>query len=353
MSNSTSALVADRLLMQFHRWGVTRCTGSRLTRPARWVSWGGFVSMLVLSNPRARGHRVHALARMWAWQIWRRVAHRPIVISLDRGVRLRMPPWSTLAGVVAATGSHEPDEQAFLTHLLRPGDSVIDVGANIGIYALPLAGLGARVSAFEPGSSARDALRLNVELNSAEERVRIFPFALGDRDHDGALTTDLDGANHLLDAAGSDARVERVRVRTLDGVIGGHPEWFEGHKVVALKIDAEGHDELVLRGAERLLEKDRPVVIVEIWDGGERIRQFLARLGYRVFLYQPDDRCLVEYPKAWSGQANFIAVPGSGDRWDQVADRLTGASPFTPAFPTVQWRPERACTGSAKPSTHP
>jgi len=84
-----------------------------------------------------------------------------------------------LAGVVAATGSHEPTEQSFLMHLIRPGDLAVDVGANVGIYSLALAGLGARVWAFEPSSAVRPALVHTVGLNRAEDRVRVLPFAVG------------------------------------------------------------------------------------------------------------------------------------------------------------------------------
>lgn len=338
--------VADRLLMQFHRWGLARSTGPLIARPARWVSWGAFVSMLVLLNPRARGHRAHAMVRIWAWQIWRRATHREILVTLDGGVRLRLPSWSTLAGLVVATGSHEPCEQAFLAHMVRPGDSVIDVGANIGFYTLPLAGLGARVSAFEPASAARNALRINVALNGAEGKVRLFPFALGDHDGEATLTTDLDGANHLTDAARGNGQTEVVQVRTLDGLIKANSEWFEGYDIAVLKIDAEGHDELVLRGAEQLLRLHTPVVIVETWEGGHRIRELLGRLGYAVFSYRPDDRRLVEYPQDWSGQANLIAVPTTGARWDQVSDRLASAQSSMGALPAVQWRPDKVASPS-------
>lgn len=208
--------------------------------------------MLVLTNPGARGHRLRALGRMWGWQIWRRVPGRPILVSFSSGTRLYFPPWSMLAGHVAATGSHEPSEQAFLAALVRPGDVAVDVGANIGIYTVALAAMGARVAAFEPGTQARSVLAHNLALNASTDHVEVFPFALGDRDGSALLATALDGANHLEEGGGVAGSTEPVEIRTLDTVVEAHGSWFDGLGPLVVKIDAEGHDEEVLRGGRRL-----------------------------------------------------------------------------------------------------
>jgi FkbM family methyltransferase len=257
-------------------------------------------------------------------------------VSLDGGVRLLLPPWSTLAGVVAATGSHEPHEQAFLSHVVRPGDTVVDVGANIGIHTVALAGLGAKVAAFEPGTEARSVLSRNIALNGAEGTVRVFPFALSDHDGAAILTTHLDGANHLAGDVDPSGPTERVELRTLDQVVDEPTGWFsDDPDVFLVKIDAEGHDEAVLRGAHRLLDRCKPLVMVETWDGGHRIRELLSSFGYRVFRYDLDVRRLVEYPDDWSGQANFIAVPG--ERREQVMTRLATAPVGTGRPPEIAW----------------
>jgi FkbM family methyltransferase len=332
---SAPASASERVLASLNRWGQGRSDGPVLSRALRWASWGGFVSMLVVANPGARGHRVKALARMWAWQVWRRFPGRPILVSFDGGTRLYFPPWSTLAGHVAATGSHEPTEQAFMAHYVRPGDLAVDVGANLGIYTVALAGLGAQVVAFEPGTQARSVLEYNVALNGFGDRVRVVPWALGDRDGEAVLTTTLDGANHLEDAHRGSHATEPVALRTLDSVAGEAPDWFDADGPMVVKIDAEGYDEAVLRGASGLLEKRRPIVMVETWDGGTRIRRRLADLDYRVYSYHPQGRRLVEYPADWSGQANFIAVPDA--RLEQVNARLAEGRPAPGGLPRVRW----------------
>lgn len=131
-----------------------------------------FLAVLVASSPLAAGRRGRALARFFAWQLWRRTG-RSVQVSFTDGAKLYLPPWSTLAGFVVAVGSHEPDEQVFLQKFVRPGDVVVDVGANIGIYTVALVAAGAVVHAYEPVSATRDILEHNVKLNRAESTVTI------------------------------------------------------------------------------------------------------------------------------------------------------------------------------------
>ena len=323
-----------RLQARLHHWGSHWVTAPWPAKLFRGVSWAGFVSILVLSNPLVRGHRLRALWRLWAWQLWRRVARRPIEVVFESGIRLRFPPTSMLAGVVAATGSHEPTEQTFLMHLIRPGDIAVDVGANVGIYSLGLAGLGANVWAFEPSSTVRPALVDNVRLNQAEDRVRVLPFALGAENGRAVFTSDLEGTNHLVKDRPT-GPTETVEIRTLDNVLADPRGGLADEDVFLLKIDAEGEDEAVLRGALVLLERCRPVVIVETWAGGGGVRRLLAEHEYRVYSYEPATRQLIEFPTDWSGQANFIAV--AAGREQQVRSRLAEGADQELSPPRVRW----------------
>src|SRR5206468_1580412 len=116
----------------------------------------------------------------------------------------------------------------------------------------------------------------NIDLNHLQERVRVFPVALGASNWQASLTMGLDGANHLvnpdaLETAGG-ARTswpahETVEVRRLDSVCGAERSWFGPRGIALLKVDAEGHDEDVLRGADASIRADQPVIIVESWAG--------------------------------------------------------------------------------------
>ena len=181
------------------------------------------------------------------------------------------------------------DEAEFHRRLWRSG-LALDIGAHDGLLTLPLAALpGARVLAFEPLPSAFARLRAaTAHLPNVECR----PEALGDAPGEAVLTLPvLDGAPQeqwaslAKDYAGF-ARVgavaRRVPVITLDSLA------LEG--VTAVKLDAEGHEEAVLRGAAATLRRCRPVLSVEVEErhspgSTARVPALLASLGYEGFFW--------------------------------------------------------------------
>jgi len=160
------------------------------------------------------------------------------------------------------------DEIDFLRALHRPG-VVVDVGAHDGLLTRPLAALpGARVVAFEPLPDAFGRLR---DACAGLGNVDLRAEALGDAPGEAVLSMPvLDGAaqqqwaSTAKDfAAHAGARLTvrrwRVPVRTLDAALAGVPG-----PVTAIKLDAEGAEYAVLRGARRLLARDRPVLTLEL-----------------------------------------------------------------------------------------
>jgi FkbM family methyltransferase len=180
-------------------------------------------------------------------------------------------------------GSFEPAELAELLRVVARGDTVIDVGANIGMITVPLAlathddGL---VVALEPLPDNVRRLRANLERN-ALSNVRVVEAAAGPVDGVATLHTARDAAFGSLDAVVKYRAASEIEVplRSLDSV------WQElGEPRVSLvKIDVEGTELDVLRGATALLTRDRPALLVEA-DPGERaaaVRECLAGMGYR------------------------------------------------------------------------
>ncbi len=186
------------------------------------------------------------------------------------------------------------DEENFHRLLHRPG-TLVDIGAHDGLLTIPLARLpGSRVLAFEPlpNAFARLQAALHATFGEAPANVECHHLALGD--HQGSITLAmpvLDGvaqeqwASTAKDYAAhvsARVRVERftVPMRTLDD--------FQLADVTAIKLDAEGAEYEILRGARETLLRCRPVLTLEV---EERHRQgstyavpaFLDALGYDVF----------------------------------------------------------------------
>ena len=186
------------------------------------------------------------------------------------------------------------DEENFHHLLHRPG-TLVDIGAHDGLLTIPLARLpGSRVLAFEPLPSAYARLQvaLRAAFGAAPANVECHHLALGD--HEGSITLAmpvLDGvaqeqwASTAKDyAAHVSARVtvERftVPMRRLDD--------FALADVTAIKLDAEGAEYEILRGARETLLRCRPVLTLEVEERHRlgstyAVPAYLDALGYDVF----------------------------------------------------------------------
>jgi FkbM family methyltransferase len=198
------------------------------------------------------------------------------------------------------------DELGFHHTLHRPG-TVLDVGAHEGAFALPFAALPAsRVLAFEPLPAAFDRLRAAFG-DPLPAHVELRREALGDRDGEALLTLPvLDGVPQEQWASTAksygalgEARVAEQRItvplRRLDG--------FGLRDLTAVKLDAEGAEYEVLRGARETLLRCRPVLSVEIEERHRpgstwAVPAFLDALGYDTFWEHWDEwRPMAEFDR--------------------------------------------------------
>ena len=190
-------------------------------------------------------------------------------------------------------GLHEHREMAFVLHVLRESDLFLDVGANVGSYTILASGaVGARSIAVEPVPATYVHLRENVSLNDLVGRVRCWQGGLGDRAGSLRFTSGLDTVNHVL-APGEEMPAVEVPVTTLDELVGDDIPTL-------IKIDVEGYEYAVLKGAQRTLADLRLLAVVMETNGsGERYGvsddQLVAALrdhGFAMYNYDPFARRL-------------------------------------------------------------
>lgn len=151
-------------------------------------------------------------------------------------------------------GERQIAEARLVLQLLSPGFRAVDVGANIGYYVLLLSkgiGVEGKVVAIEPSPENLPELHLNVERNSLDKNVEIIEAAVGAVTSVAALKR---GINSGVTSDGSAAY--NVRLDTLDNMIKG--------QVNFIKIDVEGFESFVLKGATDIISKWRPVLFVEL-----------------------------------------------------------------------------------------
>jgi FkbM family methyltransferase len=217
----------------------------------------------------------------WYWRCLLRVA---TVLELPRwNVRMFFPTQRKGFGkfMYAFREYYEP-ELAYLEKVLSPGKVFIDVGANFGVYALvasKLVGAAGRVTAFEPTVQSFAILQRNIELNHCAN-VRPFRVALT---HSRGKAWLYHGWDPVGNSLGMDPlcgdQGEEVQTEALDNLL----EENSINRVDVIKIDVEGAEELVLRGAIRSLTKYRPVVIFE-FNPGCAVRLGLSPNGARDLL---------------------------------------------------------------------
>lgn len=156
---------------------------------------------------------------------------------------------------------------------------MLDVGANVGFHALCGQSVFDRVHAFEPVPTTAARLRRNVELSDASETILVHEVALSVRSGRAGMSVESGhcGANRLVGPG--DRAAMQVPTTTLDELV--ERDGIKG--VDFVKIDVEGHEAEVIRGARDLVRRDRPRLLVEL-GGRDRFERFLAVLpsDYRI-----------------------------------------------------------------------
>jgi FkbM family methyltransferase len=219
----------------------------------------------------------------------------PTVVLKDiaPGVRLFLDLSDHVIGLNILRGRYERDEVAFARSLLTPGDVAIDAGAHIGFFTMQMAaavGPNGRVYAFEPLDENADLLERSIMENQFDDRVLFKRAAVGAARGAAMLTFPVEtlnsgGAYLLRDGTAPLAGnvKKEVPVVALDALDIRRPVRF-------IKLDVEGAEPQVIRGAERILREDHPVIVSELHPvqleraSGVTADDFLsqlAALGYR------------------------------------------------------------------------
>lgn len=170
--------------------------------------------------------------------------------------------------------------------MCRPGDCVLDIGANVGDWAMPFAlrvGPSGRVLAFEPVPYLAESVAKTARVNR-QDWVEVHQLALSDRDgsSDFSVERGNSGGSRLGQAAGDFSFIS-VAMRRLDSLLAERPDV---DRIDFIKIDVEGHELGVLRGATATLARFRPTLVLECGqetaDDRKALRDLLVGLDYDI-----------------------------------------------------------------------
>lgn len=311
------------------RWGVLILSGkAEVGKPAHQILTAmedRLAAMMRALPPfRGKGRLGIALSRR-LYGHPERNDHSVKTITMRDGSVLRLDIRGSVEERAFWTGDYDLAVIAMLGGLLRTGDVVIDVGANIGFYSVPigrrLKALAGRLYAFEPIASNYRRLQEALALNDLTSVATAVPSALADRSGDiefhvqnewGSST-----GNAVMIGAANPVRPSDVtaRVDTLD-------RYSAIHGLVAcrlVKIDVEGAELLVLRGAREFIGKMRPFIYYEYNEYWAKefsydhraILEFAQPFAYEIF--QLAGSKLVRNVEPLQEVSNFLMVPPQMD----------------------------------------
>jgi FkbM family methyltransferase len=242
-------------------------------------------------------------------------------IPFDRGVTLAVQPSlnSIVTSVLLGDGDWFESEMEFWRDWIKPGMTVIDVGANAGVYAFSAAtrvGSKGKVIAIEPFPACVSYLEETCRINQFNW-VKVYGAAASDRL--GTIRLSIHNASELNEVILNDAEILEAgkyiesTCLTLDSLI----EQEKIESIHMIKLDAEGHEIHVLHGSRKILADFSPWILYENIAGAQNsnveVSLFLQQNGYILYKYIPFLKQLVQVDPSnnLGNQLNIIAIPSN------------------------------------------
>lgn len=281
----------------------------------------------IASHPLTRHRKSAAISRWLRWQVGSRLLHQAVVPFVGD---LRMVVRNGMTGATGNIycGLHEFEDMGFVLHFLRPGDLFVDVGANIGSYSLLAAATGARVVSFEPVPATFEALRdnININLNRIGSQVDARNQAVGASVGKLTMIADQDTMNKAVGASYYRGQTIEVPQTTLDDALkqSGAPK--------LIKIDVEGFETEVLRGAQAIMADEQvQAVVMELNGSGSQygfdenqVHQQMLAFGFRSCGYDPLKRQITDFDAERSDRSNTLYLRN----WEAAQAEITNASTY-------------------------
>lgn len=282
----------------------------------------------IWSHPNNQVNRIASVAKFIGWQLYKRLVNQHLDIQFIPGIKLRCYPDSRSASAALYCGLYDYAEMTFLSRYLRPEDTFIDVGANIGVYTLLAASIikSGSIHSIEALPRNCDRLRENITLNQLQQ-VHLYPIAVSNtQGHIWLNIADEDSMSFITNQITE--KVIRVPTNTLDNLLN-----IKSSKALALgKMDIEGAELFALQGATSLLQMQSPPVwILEVLDSTDSsgcqqqdIEDFLQAYGYHLYSYDVSSNHLSSLTLESKTGNNVLAIADSALAF--VRARLTQTS---------------------------
>lgn len=277
----------------------------------------------ITGAPGVSKGRAAAAVRAVRWKVATALGYERAQVTVGPAKFSCYPGFTEASGLIYV-GFLEWNETAFVARYLRSGDLFFDIGANIGPYSVVAGTFVSDVTivSVEPGDAARDRLIENLEVNGLPTD-KVVGKAVGAEPGTVRFTTGLDTMNAV--ATGGATNTVEVEQVTVD-------QLAEGRDIALMKIDVEGLELPVFKGAvEQLAKRPGPTVLFEL-NGFCRnfdieppeVTQHMIDAGYELFEYDGIANDLVAFSGNGIPASNNIVATTEPEA---VRERLRSAAP--------------------------
>lgn len=209
----------------------------------------------IFNHPINKNQKIKSILRFFLFQLELRFLTRKKKFKWIDSTSLEVNLGDSSLIANYYVGLYEFESMGFILHSLKKEYLFIDVGANLGLYSILASSVvGSESIAFEPNLNAFEKICKQLQINNIEKKVLVKNIGIGDKTGKINFTNNRDALNRVA-LPDKDKSFDEVDISTLDLEI-------KKTKKIILKIDVEGYEMNVLKGAKKLLESDRLLAIV-------------------------------------------------------------------------------------------
>ena len=290
----------------------------------------------IANHPGNKGGKIRSVIRYIKWQISARLTRLTMILPWVEDAKLFMSLGEAMVTHNYYTGLYEYEDMVFLMRYLKSTDTLVDIGANSGVFSVLAAKVKkASVLAFEPVPRTYERLISNIKLNALSDTVICINKGLSSSSGELSFTTAHDATNHVCNNQEEVGGFIRVPVSTLDDEV----ERYDKIPTV-LKIDVEGYEYFVLEGAGKVLSAATlNVILIELNDSGMRygysdleIANKLTSFGFKPYDYSADNQTLNPTSGYKSSRQNTLFI-----RDLELVKQKIQSSEVYYIYPTQSW----------------
>lgn len=259
------------------------------------------ILIFILGNPLVKNERFQAFWRYLKFHILFKNGELSIIPFIKGKLILKKG-----AGSQANYYTYLQDfeEMLFLLHYLNENDQFIDIGANIGTYSILASKLTNCLSiAFEPSLNNFNILSANISLNNLKDKIKLYNIALGSKNE--MQTIGFKGELTYI-TSNKDLSLQNVNVKQLDTIL---------DYANLIKIDVEGYEENVLKGAIKILKNKKTNALIVEFAGynrygssNKKVHDLLIKNNFNPIKYSPYNRSFIKLKNFRQDKINTIYI---------------------------------------------